>query len=205
MDAQDVLQRTAALYASLTSYVDTGMVTTRISQNGLLTRTVFSTLYQKPSLFRFTFFRPHPHPPASHIITEHAVVTDGSESYSLWKRYEDREASKSVMGLSMAVVGATGISSGSAHTIGKLLFPQVSGASILDLVNPRFTGDTEIDGIVCYSITAQHPKMGERELLVEKESCLLRKVIQFTEIFRSEEVRENISLNQPLALGLFAV
>jgi hypothetical protein len=204
VDARDVLHRTAAVYASLTSYVDTGMVTTRIAKSRLLRRTVFSTLYQKPSLFRFTFFVPHPHPTVSHIVTEHTVGFDGSESYCFTKRSEDREASKSITSLSLAVAGATGISSGSAHTIGRLLLPEVRGASILDLLNPRFNGDTEIDGIVCYSITAQHPKIGERELWVEKESSLLRKVLRSGETSRSEEVRENISVNNPLELGLFA-
>jgi hypothetical protein len=204
VDAQDVLGRMVALYASLTSYVDTGHVTTRFAKSGLLSRTVFSTLYQKPSLFRFTFFRPHPHPPLSHIVTEHVAGFDGTESYFLTKRFEDREVSKSITSLPLAVAGATGVSSGSAHTIGRLLLPEVEGSSILDLLNPQFNGDTEIDGIVCYSITAQHPKIGERELWVEKESSLLRKVIAFGETSRSEEVRENISVNNPLELSLFA-
>jgi hypothetical protein len=204
VDAQDVLREVVALYASLSSYVDTGHVTIRFVESGLLSRTTFSTLYQKPSLFRFTFFRPHPHPPLSHIVTEHAAGFDGSEGYFLTKRGEDAQASRSIRNLSLAIAGATGVSSGSAHTIGRLLLPEVQGSSILDWLDPRFNDDTEIDGKACYSIVAQHPKDSERELWVEKDTLLLRKVTGLRETSRSEETRENISVNEPIELDLFA-
>jgi hypothetical protein len=103
-----------------------------------------------------------------------------------------------------AVSDATGISGGSAHTIARLLFPQVGGVSILDLLNPRFGDETDIGGTACYSITAQLPKGGERELLIEKGALLLRKVIGLREAARSEGIRKNICVNEALETKLFA-
>jgi hypothetical protein len=204
MDAVDVLRNMVSLYAAFDSYRDTGFVTATISKSGVVHRTAFSTLYKQPSLFRFTFFRPHPHPPLAHIMTEHAAGFDGIEGYILRKRPEDLRAVRTVTSLELAIAGATGISSGSAHTIGRLLLPNVEGLSVLGLINPRFNPDLDIEGIVCYSITAQLPKAGERELWIEKDTLLLRKVIGLRQTARSEEVRENIQVNETLESRLFA-
>jgi hypothetical protein len=203
MDARHVLQTMITVYAAFTSYVDTGHVTTRIVKSGVVHRRWFSTLYQKPSFFRFTFYSPHPHPPLGHIVTQHVVGLDGTEGYSIKKRPEDTQPLKSTGGLALAVAGATGISSGSAHTIGRLLLPEVDGRSILDLHNPQFNGDTDIDGALCYSITGQLPKGDGQELWIEKDTLLLRKVIGSRETARSKEVRENICVNEVIESKLF--
>lgn len=72
-NAQDVLRAVVAKYAAADSYSDTGEVTGRIATTGMVHRITFSTLYQQPSLFRFTFLRPHPHPPLGHLVTERRV------------------------------------------------------------------------------------------------------------------------------------
>lgn len=203
-NAENVLRDMVTLYASMNSYLDSGYVTRQLVETGLVHRISFSTLYQKPSFFRFTFFRPHGHPPLSHIVTQHVAGYDGREGYSLLKEHNEAQARVSIKSLSSAVARATGISAGSAHTIGRLLLPEVGGLSILDLVSPRLEEETDIDGITCYSITAQHPKGGERELWIEKDTLLLRKVINLETTARTEEVRENIRINEPIESGLFA-
>jgi hypothetical protein len=204
MDAQEVLHRMIALYGSLISYSDTGNVKTKIMSSGVVHRKWFSTLYQKPSSFRFTFFSPHPYPQLAHIVTQHVVGSDGAEGYRIIKRAEDAQPLRSTTSVNLAIAGATGISSGSAHTIGRLLLPQVAGLSILDLLDPRFNDETDIDGKVCHSIVARFPKGGEQEVWIEKDSLLLRKVIVLRETVRSEEVRENIRVNEVLEGKLFA-
>jgi hypothetical protein len=204
MDAQEVLHGMIALYASLHSYSDTGHVKTKIASSGVIHRRWFSTLYQRPSSFRFTFFSPHPHPQLGHIVTQHVVGFDGAEGYRVTKGPTDVEPLRSSTSLKLAIAGATGISSGAAHTISRLLLPQVEGMSLLDSVNPRFNDATEIDGAVCHSITAEFPRGGERELWIEKHTLLLRKVISLRETARSEEVRENICVNEVLERKLFA-
>jgi hypothetical protein len=161
-------------------------------------------VYQRPAFFRFAFSSPHPYPPLSHLITEHVAGFDGTDGYFQTKSPKDVAPSRDLMSVRLAMAGATGVSSGSAHTIGRLLLPEVHGTSMLDLLDPRFNADAEIDGKVCYSISAQHPKSNEREVWVEKESLLLRKLIWIRETARSEEVREDISVNEPIEPQLFA-
>jgi len=204
MNALEVLRNMVRHYAALDSYRDTGYVTRISLPSGGVNRLFFSTLYQQPSLFRFTFFRRHPYPPLAHILTEHTAGFDGIEAYVLKKRPGDSRALKELTSLKAAIAGATGISSGSAHTIGRLLLPDVDGLSVLDLLNPQFKPDAVMDGPVCYSVTAQLPRGGERELWIEKDTLLLRKVIGVNELARTEEVRENILVNEPLESRLFA-
>ncbi len=118
IDAKDLLCQVVARYKAMSSYSDTGHVTTKMFRTNVVHRRSFSTLYQKPSLFRFAFSSPHPHPPLAHIITEHVAGFDGNEGYLLTKKPGDTLAKKSIRSLSSAMAGANGISSGSAHTIG---------------------------------------------------------------------------------------
>ena len=83
--AKALLKEVAARYASITSYSDCGAVHTQLIENDRMFTTMFSTLYKKPSLYRFEFERPHPYPPLQNIITRNAVVFDGSTAYT-WKQ-----------------------------------------------------------------------------------------------------------------------
>ena len=205
LDAQDILRAMVERYAALGSYSDTGEVTRRIAATGTVHRITFSTLYQRPSLFRFTFFKPHPYPPLGHLVTEHTVGHDGTVGYCVAKRPGGRVARKSPISLEAAIARATGISSGSAHTIGRLLLPEVQGSGLLDLVDARQGDDVIIDGKSCYSVTARTPKGdGPEELWIEKDSYLLRRCITRFEQSESVEVRENISIDSPQPSSLFA-
>src|SRR5208282_2592758 len=61
--AKALLEEVAARYASITSYSDCGAVHTQLIDKDRIFTTIFSTLYKKPSLYRFEFERPHPYPP----------------------------------------------------------------------------------------------------------------------------------------------
>lgn len=205
LDASDVLRAAVERYAALGSYSDTGEVTTRIAATGTVHRITFSTLYQRPSFFRFTFFEPHPHPPLGHLVTEHTVGHDGTVGYSVAKTPNATVARKAPISLEAAIARATGISSGSAHTIGRLLLPEVRGLGLLDLVDARQGDDVIIDGKSCYSVTARTPKgTGQQELWIETDSYLLRRRITRSEQSESVEVRENISIDSPQPNSLFA-
>lgn len=75
---------------------------------------------------------------------------------------------------------------------------------MMDLVNPQLGGETSIDGIACYSMRAKLPRGGDREVWIEKDSLLLRKVVDVRDTARAEEIRENIRINEPLEVRLFA-
>ncbi len=117
---------------------------------------------------------------------------------------DDNQPLKSIASLRSVVAGATGISSGSAHTIGQLLLPEIGGRSIMDLHEPQFDNDTSIDGVACHCITGQRPKGRAQEIWIEKETLLLRKVISWDQTSRSVQVRENIRVNEEMASTFFA-
>ncbi len=80
---------------------------------------------------------------------------------------------------------------------------EVGGLSLLDLIDARLHADTTIGPTACYCVTGRSPKGAERELWVEKERPLLRRVRRLGGEFPSEEVRDNIQVNIPLAAELF--
>jgi hypothetical protein len=206
LSARDVLRTMIATYASMTSYSDKGQVTTTQLKDGRVHRTTFSTLYQRPSFFRFAFSRPHPHPPLNHLVTQFVTGFDGTVGYSTTSKPGDAGPSKSVTSLELAVAGATGISSGSAHTIGRLLLPEVGGYSFQESLEPQFGKDVTVDGTLCYSISARNPRSETAdEIWIEKESFLLRKIIRRRADGQSEEWRDSIELNAPLESHLFQV
>ncbi|MFZ0550490.1 MAG: hypothetical protein WAM21_06755 [Steroidobacteraceae bacterium] len=204
LECLDLLRAVREKYASVASYSDTGEVVTRFTDTGMVHRITFSTLYQRPSFFRFAFFRPHAHPPLGQHLTEHAAGHDGAVGYYVVKRPNNAVTLKSPISLNEAIARAAGISSGSAHTIGRLLLPEVQGESMLDLVDARRGEDVAIDGTWCYSIVARTSTgQRQRELCIEKDSYLLRKCITRSGGRESIELRENISIDSPQPVSLF--
>jgi hypothetical protein len=210
-EAETLLGNVVQKYASLKSYQDRGSVSRVIgvsdSDSDTPYRTDFTTAYQSPSLFRFAFSLPNPYPPLSHIVTKCVVGFDGSVAYFAMKGPDKPVDFRTTDSLNLAIARATGISSGSAHTIGQLLLPDISGLSMLDLVGARLLADTTINDIQCYSISAQHPRGGESQFSIEKDSLLLRRVRTTLSAEAgpvvSEEVRDNIRVNQPVDASLF--
>jgi hypothetical protein len=191
-------------YAAMTAYSDAGTVTRLSDESGAPFQTHFSTLFKKPSFFRFEFSRPHPYPPLRHIITRHAIGFDGCATYSMTRNHEQPTEERAKASLGQAVAGATGISSGSAHTIGRLLIPDVTGLSILDLTDAQLNDDVALNGVACYSITARHPRGGVRELCIEKSTLLVRRLRKKHAEGSSEEARDSICVNQSIDDASFA-
>ena len=74
----------------------------------------------------------------------------------------------------------------------------------MDLVNPRDEEDTYIEGIPCWSIAAELPNGGKRTVWIEKNTLLLRKIVDLRETFSAEEIRQNICINGPVDINRFA-
>jgi len=203
--AKAILEAAAARYASMKSYSDCGAVHTQLNQCDPVFSTSFSTWFKRPSFFRFSFERPHPYPPLRYVITRHIVGFDGRRAYSSTQRdgeprIEDKQS------LALAIAGATGISSGSAHTIGRLLLPEIDGISILDFLDIRLNPETAADGVACHCVSGRYPKgNATAELWIEKGSLLVRKVTTTPGSGKppSTEVRNSIHVDEPIAETLF--
>jgi hypothetical protein len=205
--AKALLEEVAARYASITSYSDCGAVHTQLIENDRMFTTIFSTLYKKPSLYRFEFERPHPYPPVQNIVTRNAVVFDGTRAYTWKQTGTDAPQTEFAENFSLAIAAATGVSSGSAHRIGRLLIPAMGGLSILDLVDLRQGMDTVVDGTPCYSVAARYPKCAipDMEFVIEKDALLIRRIKTSGEAgkFSATELRQSIRVDEPIDDAMF--
>ena len=205
--AKALLEEVAARYTSMTSYSDCGAVHTQLIDNDRMFTTIFSTLYKKPSLYRFEFERPHPYPPLQKIITRHAVVFDGSTAYTRKQTGTDAPQSEFAENFSLAIAAATGVSSGSAHRIGRLLIPAIGGLSILDLVDLRLSMDTVVDGTPCHSVAARYPKSAtpDMEFVIENDTLLIRRIKTTASGLSATELRHSIRVNEPIDDAMFSL
>ena len=203
--AKALLKEVAARYASITSYSDCGEVHTQLIDKDRIFTTIFSTLYKKPSLYRFEFERLHPHAPLQNVITRNAVVFDGSTAYTWKQTGADDPQTEFAESFSLAIAAATGVSAGSAHRIGRLLIPSIGGYSILDLVDLRQGADAVVDGTPCYSVAARYPKSAtpDMEFVIEKSTLLIRRIKTIASGFSATERRHSIHVNEPIEDAMF--
>jgi hypothetical protein len=178
--AKELLEQTAAIYASMESYSDAGSVDQHLIPDQAVLRTDFSTLYARPNLFRFECSRRHPYPPLRHLVTRHVVGFDGFGAYALRQEYEMPPTLQTRQDLSHAVSRITGASSGSAHNIARLL-GQVQGLS------------------------ASLPAGGERLLSFDRNTLLLRRVRTYRGKISLVETHRAILVNTPIDDALFNV
>jgi hypothetical protein len=203
MDAQAVIEEMVQRYVAFRSYSDSGQVT--FTHPNFVTKTPFSTYYSAPSLFRFDFKVPHPHPPLSHVTTQHAVGFDGTKAYAIRKSFKGQLETESLESTGLAIAGAAGISCGAAITIGRLLFADTGAVSLLEQIDAQFDDDTVLDDIDCYSIAVRYPNhQSGYKYQIEKDSFLLRKLLSEHGTSSFEESRTNIRINEPIEDELFA-
>jgi len=182
---EDVYDR----YRSLEAYSDTGLSRSLGRRHPRLCK--FETRYQSPGLFRFAFDSPHPSPRRRHLFSECVVGHDGASPYIYSKHYSGPAGVEISESLDLAVAGATGISSGTAHTIAALLFAEVSGFTLLDLRRIRFRRNRIVLGVPCVCVSGLHPRAGRWTAWFGAEDMLLRRL--YCSGLNSEELRFNPS------------
>lgn len=199
--ARDCLASVSAHYQTLPSYQDVGVVR-RIGTTEPLS-CWFETRFLRPTQFRFQFIRPHPYRKLRHLLTKYIAGCDGSVAYSYTEQQGAKPTVEIEENLAMAVAGATGISLGSAHTIGDLLLDCLGGFSLTRLERPRFRRSRGFDGVVCYRISGRHPYGGRVQIWIGVHDLLIRKLIHYR--FRHEEVRFKIEVGALVSQELFRV
>lgn len=200
-NAREFLVEVTARYRAIASYSDVGVVRPTWKSDPL--SCWFETQYEGPSSFRFQFIRPHPYRKLRHLLTKYIAGCDGNTAYFVTEQRGQSPKVESQESLEMAVAGATGISQGTAHTIGSLLLECVGGASLSVLQRPRFRSARSFDGVACYRVSGVFPHIGRFTLWVGMQDLLLRKVANHRH--RKEEVRFRIEVNKPMNPDVFCV
>nr|WP_143028984.1 hypothetical protein [Massilia sp. PDC64] len=198
-NARECIAAIAARYRMLDSYADEGYV--RREGSTRPDECWFETQFSRPGLFRFQFSRPHPYPPLRHLVTKVVIGSDGTTAYFRVEHDGSVRRNDIEENLGLAVAGATGISKGTAHTIGNLLLECVGGFSLSMLNRPRFRRSREFHGDYCGRITGIHPGGGRVTLWFGASDLLLRKIVRHRT--RSEEVRKNIRTDQSIDQAVF--
>jgi hypothetical protein len=187
-------------YRTLDAYSDTGLSRSLGTRHPRLCK--FATSHARPSLFRFEFESPHPSPRRRHLFSRCVVGHDGRAPFLYFKHYTGDAGVELPESLDLAVASATGISSGTAHTIGTLLFPEVSGFTLLDLQRLRFRPNRLISGVPGVCVSGLHPRGGRYTAWFGAEDLLLRRL--YRSKFKSEELRFNPSTAEPHPIESFA-
>jgi outer membrane lipoprotein-sorting protein len=200
-DAKRILNNMARVYSRFESYQDEGILVTTNDEptGGTIEKMPFKTFFKRPDLFRFEWI--------DYGITRlgrtKLIWFNGKEAFTYWEpdRYEKEES------LSLAIAGATGISSGTVNTVSELFLPDEAGRSMLKrLEKVSLTGEEVFEGVRCHRIKATDG--GDPvELWVGKNDFLLRKFRRETKyedrLRIEEEIRRKIQVNQSIPEVVF--
>ena len=162
----------------------------------------FETRFRRPTLLRFAFESPHPSRRRQHMVSRCVVGHDGTRPFFWASHYSSPAQLDHPESLDLALAGATGISSGTAHTIGALLLPDITGFNLLDLRRQRFRKGRIVQGVHCTCVSGLYPRGGRCTAWFGTEDLLLRR--RYRSRFNMEEVRFDPQANPVLALELFA-
>jgi len=124
LNARQILTRMAETYANCKTYQDTGIVKTSFigSDRDSVEETRFSTAFVRPDEFRFEYLSKNN---SWGFGNRYIIWCKGHEVLTWWSIDPGTKREQS---LALAVASATGVSSGSAHTIPALLLPNdISG------------------------------------------------------------------------------
>ena len=145
MNPEQILAAMVEMYASCSTYRDTGRVTITWLRAGHTSIRPFETAFVRPDRFRFEFRAQH----FDGCPWDRYLVWAGAGRVRTWwdVRPEEQES------LGLALAGATGVSGGSAHKIPNLLMSEeVGGRRLTDLVELVSLGDAELGEVTCYRL-----------------------------------------------------
>lgn len=205
--AQALLQQSRSAYAALKSYRDQGTV--RYDVLGSTQEVRFETVFVRPDRFRFEWSKGHPFPPLRSMTTRTAIWFDGEAAF-WWQRDSfKRETQSRMESLSRAVAGATGVSSGAAHTIATLLLPDLWGAdkfgdSLLNLRDAKHVGEGVVDAVPCERVAGVDWRDEPVELWIGRHDRVIRRVQSEVKGTRYVEERRNVVIDGPVADSEFA-
>jgi hypothetical protein len=198
-DAPELFRAALSMYRQLSSYQDDGAVEVASPKLESRNRVTFETLFVRPSLFRFKFASPHPYPPLAHIITTTICGLDEFGAYMWSKNYDAPSSLEDCESITMAVAGATGISSGSAHNIGHLLLAQIGGSRFADLDKLSLRNDETVEGVRCRLLHGSVPGAdADVTLFVDPETLIIPRIDTRFAQFSSQEIRRNIRINEAI-------
>lgn len=132
---QAILKKTAEVYASCSSFQDVGLVVTTFEESTgqRVESQPFKLFFSRPTRFRFEWVDFNQK--KNGLLN--VVWSNGEAAFTYWEpdRYEKTQS------LKLGIAGASGVSSGAAHTMPSLLMPQMRMWAVTDLSGSALVGD----------------------------------------------------------------
>ncbi len=177
--AQALLQQSRSAYAAVNTYRDQGTV--RYSVLGSTHEVRFETAFVRPDRLRFEWIKAHPFPPLRSMTTRTVIWSDSGAAFWWQRDYFERASQSRLESLRLAVAGATGVSSGAAHTIATLLLPDLWGAdkfgdSVLNLRDAKHVGEGVVDAVPCERVAGIDWRNEPVELWIGRDDHLIRRI-----------------------------
>lgn len=181
VDPNEILSRMKTRYQRCRSYSDSGVIR-NLGESDI--RKKFKTYFVRPNKFRFEWTSYHPYFGKKGELQHYMIWSDGRDTFV---RYHFNEyLIKKVGSLSDAVASATGISSGTVHTIYRLLLPNAlkRSSSLLNLKEASMAPSGSVLGESCIHVKGLRPIFTETaamdaqltELWISRNDYGLRKL-----------------------------
>jgi outer membrane lipoprotein-sorting protein len=184
LSAQQILDKAASTYATCKSYRDSGVVTNDFGPHNATDRyprhvdvKPFRTAFVRPDQFRFEYDDLTPDKP-------YIVWAKGRDVRKWW---HIKPGVEKLSSLDDGLAGATGVSSGSAHTIPVLLLPdRLSGAKLSAMTDLTRLPDETLDGTPCFKLQGKYGFGKQpRTVWFEKATFLIRRIAEGTGLAKS--------------------
>lgn len=196
-----ILKKTAARYATYSSYSDVGVVITTYDEatRGRIEKQPFSLFFNRPNRFRVEWLDYD----LQKDGRKNVVWSNGEATFVYWepKTFEKKQS------LEMGIAAAAGVSSGAAYTIPRLLIPEIEGWALNDLKKPTLVGEEIFEGELCYRIKGFDSGGDLNEVWIGKRDSLIRKVTTHStfETYSTveEEIHRNIQVDRPIQKDIF--
>jgi len=170
--ASQIIDQMAAAYLNCTTYSDTGTVTTVFkSADGNRTQVKqFATAMVRPSRFRFEFTE------EEESNSRYIVWRAGNDVRSWWTSWNAPSEAERAESLGLALAGATGVSSGSAHTVPALLMPDEVGGRLLTDLHKVIRGEDDVlHTHNCFTIEGLYADRPIK-IWLDQQSLLIRRI-----------------------------
>ena len=166
--AHQILAKMVQTYAACKSYKDTGTVSTTTA--GYSSEVKFSTAFERPGRFRFEYTSD-----MAGMGGNHMVIWTEEDTVRTWWTIDHQV--KTEESLDMAIAGATGVSSCSAHTIPRLLMPtEITGWALSDGENPKLIGRERIGNVQCDKIACIGPNKSSHIIWIGQADHLVYRI-----------------------------
>lgn len=180
LTADEILRRSAEVYANCSSYRDEGTVTTVFIHGPRpferrTRRQPFRTLFNRPAMWLFEHWQEEVGPREE---WRRSVIWAEGDHHRAWRSSQPAEVENADIQLLFA--GQTGVSGGAAFTVPSLLDSVIGGTRPPLLLDPSLEGEEIIHGSACYRITGRRYRQVGHIIWIQQDTLLIRRMFERT-------------------------